>query len=117
MNSQRPDAAPLKAEAWLRYFDDLGIQSFYRDRAGSSVPGNPPPAKAFSGGESELYDPARNGRDAAATPGVAEPPIARIPQRISTGERNQHLPPELPALVHPPSLFETNDPPPNDTLE
>ena len=117
MNSQRPDAAPLKAEAWLRYFDELGIHSFYRDRAGSSVLGNAPPAQVLSGGESELSDPLRNARAAAATPDVAEPQIAGIPLRISTGEPNRRLPPELHALVHPPSLFETNDPPPNETLE
>jgi uracil-DNA glycosylase family 4 len=27
-----------KADAWLRYFDDLGIRSFYIDRAAASVP-------------------------------------------------------------------------------
>jgi DNA polymerase len=117
MNSQRLDPALLKAEAWLRYFDDLGIHSFYRDRAGSSVLGNAPPAKAFSGGESELSDPVWNARDAAAMPDVAEPQIAGIRLPTSTGERNRRLPPELHALVHPPSLFETNDPPRNETLE
>jgi uracil-DNA glycosylase family 4 len=115
MNSQRPDSALLKAEAWLRYFDDLGIHSFYRDRTASIALSNASPA--LSPGERELSDPVRNARAAAATPVAAEPQISGIPLPISTGDRNQRLPSELQALVHPPSLFESNDPTRNETLE
>ena len=32
------DQTRTKVEAWLRYYDDLGVKSFYRDRARGAVP-------------------------------------------------------------------------------
>jgi uracil-DNA glycosylase len=37
-----------KLEAWLRYYDDLGIRSFYRDRAPALVNGTGPPTPTTS---------------------------------------------------------------------
>ena len=96
MDSSRTLTTREKLEAWLRYYSDLNIGEFYRDRI---VTGNRPP----------LSPPASN--QAAATSPRPSLPIA--PQKLVAAT------PALPVLpvVNAPSLFESIDRVENDTLE
>lgn len=89
------------AEAWLAYFHDLGISSFYLDRASAAVSpsGSPPLSSAV-------------GADAAPLPSSSLP--ARAPSAASAPLRP--APPILP-VVKSASLFEASERVEGDTLE
>ncbi len=118
MDSPRPAPAYKQLEAWLQYFDDLGIGLFYRDREASSQPKSldgtriaEPPAAA----ETESSPAAAEGR---TLPAVLEPadeaPLRVLPNGSPTarvaGEARRTLPPELRALVHPAPLLRFDEP-------
>ncbi len=88
-----------KLEAWLRYYDDLGLRTFYRDRvavAGGQVSQSPDIERREAG-------VARKTTPSPAPPVRApEPPVARIPA--------------LP-IAQGPSLFEAVERVEGDTLE
>jgi uracil-DNA glycosylase len=115
MDSSRPDPKLQQLEAWLRYFDDLGIRSFYRDRenpAGISaemlavVSASVAPSATVAGPAS-LEAPIKT-----SSPSLHEKPVMA---RAATESRP--LPPVLQGLVHPPSLFEASERVVGDTLE
>jgi len=96
MDSSRTQTPREKLEAWLRYYDDLSIGQFYKDRITSGNRTTPSPP----------------GKDQAATTSLRlGPPVA--PQKAVPAT------PSLPVLpvVNAPSLFETIDRVENDTLE
>jgi uracil-DNA glycosylase len=97
MDSAAPPSLPQKIEAWLRYFDDLGISMIYRDRvaqgrraknakpaeaAGAQAPGSPTSVSATPEAQAQ-----------------AAPAISRIQP-----------------IAHGPSLFEAAERIENDTL-
>ena len=97
------DQTRTKVEAWLRYYDDLGVKSFYRDRA--------------SGAVSEI--------SAAQREPVATKRAPVLPEDV-TKPRSQGAPvagfvpsSALPAfpIVQGPSLFDVADRVEGDTLE
>ena len=118
MDSTRPVPAHKQLEAWLQYFDDLGIGSFYRDREASSqtrlVDGAriaEPPAAAETesspaAAESRTLPTLLERADEAPLRVLPDgPPTARV-----AGEARRTLPPELRALVHPPPLLRFDEP-------
>jgi DNA polymerase len=104
MDSPRSRPATEKLESWLRYYQDLGIRSFYRDRAPSqrSPAGAAPAAEPGTPEENNLKQPAK--RPMAAAPG---------------GERRPGMAAasEVQAVAQAPSLFEAAERIVGDTLE
>lgn len=96
MDSAGPPTTCEKLEAWLRYYDDLNIGEFYKDRIAT-------------GNRAILPQPSSD--QAAATSLRPAPPIAP-PKAVPVA-------PTLPVLsvVNAPSLFEAIDRVENDTLE
>ncbi len=96
MDSARPQTPREKLEAWLRYYNDLNIGEFYKDRVAR---GNP-----------AALSPQRS--DHAATASL-RPALPIATQKVVP------VTPALPALpiVNAPSLFEAIDRVENDTLE
>ncbi len=125
MDSRRAAPAHKQLEAWLQYFDDLGIGSFYRDREASSQPKSlggariaEPPAAAETASspaaaEGRTWPTLLEPADETPLPVLPDgPPTARV-----AGEARRTLPPELRALVHPPPLLRFDEPSRNETLE
>jgi len=88
-------------EAWLRYFDDLGLGPFYLDRAAVELP-----AVGAGGARRGVRPPLRSRVDAAGPP----PPVTA--QSEARGARAQDV--ALPVL---PSLFNAAPRVEGDTLE
>jgi uracil-DNA glycosylase len=98
MDSSRTPTAREKLEAWLRYYKDLNVGDFYKDRIGT--------------GERSTSLPPNSERVATTSQFVAPSPLIASPSaRPAT--------PALPVLpvVNAPSLFEAIDRVENDTLE
>jgi uracil-DNA glycosylase len=100
MDPKAPRPASEELESWLRYYEDLGIRMFYRDRrvnaAGLPAAGQAsPPAAATptSAPARAISVPAKNAPSAAAVAGLAQ------------------------GIVHGPSLFEAAERVEGDTLE
>jgi len=94
-----------KLEAWLRYFDDIGLGAFYRDRiaaAPMSAVSSPPAPKQESTARAEV--------PAQPAPLARPAPVPRVPETAMA---------KIPALpiVQGPSLFEAVDRVENDSLE
>jgi DNA polymerase len=99
------DPAPVhpateKLEAWLRYYEDLGIRSFFRDRERplAAAPSSPPVTDAPE--ETTLKQPKK-----PAPPAVPEP-LAQVAAQTAA-----------PGVAHAPSLFESVERVAGDTLE
>jgi len=90
-----------KVESWLRYYEDLGIRSFYRERLANSAAGETAPASSLDAarGEGEKEPVVRAGAAALRAPVT---PATKIPT--------------LP-IVQGPSLFEAAERVEGDTLE
>lgn len=77
-----------RLEAWLRYFEDLGLAPFYRDRLATrqaALPASPPPDRVPAGGEKEeIPRPA-----AAVIPHSIFAPVAAAPSLFDAAE---HIP-------------------------
>ena len=102
LHPERPHPAKEKLEAWLRYYEDLGIRSFYRDRCS--------PAGKFPAPEPAAQEQAL---PAAVPAAQAAAPAARAPAQPlvpGTGAKVQ-------GIVHGPSLFEAAERVEGDTLE
>jgi uracil-DNA glycosylase len=98
MDSSRTPTAREKLEAWLRYYKDLNVGDFYKDRIGT--------------GARSTSLPPNSERVATTSQFVAPSPLIASPSaRPAT--------PALPVLpvVNAPSLFEAIDRVENDTLE
>ena len=106
-------ATRSKLEAWLAYFEDLGISPFYHDRASLELPAatgvvgaqhaapvSPAPAASQSGGRSGIY-----------------PERSRGSSDISRATRSGASAPEVISAKQAPSLFEILDRVENDSLE
>jgi uracil-DNA glycosylase family 4 len=104
-SSSRP--VPAKVEAWLRYYDDLGVRLFYRDRSRSG-------ALAASEQIPEIEETAtpKPPKPAIAPPLSGKPsaaPASRVPQPPSAARPD--------VVVQGPSLFESAERIVGDTLE
>ena len=99
-----PESLRQKIEERLRYYEDLGIRLFYRDRIGSgspvagSIPATPEPAPTLS--PEEIYLP-------KSAPKVPKPVEA------ASAARREPLPLAVPSA---PSLFESVEKVKDDTL-
>ena len=132
MDSSRRIPAPTQLEAWLRYFDDLGIQSFYRDRESpvsesSLLSAELTEKLEYSTAISAESEPvqrsgvpvARRVSGASATPAEPALPVmqaqgSNLP--IADESRHAALSPELREMVYPPPLLKADEPG-SDTLE
>jgi uracil-DNA glycosylase family 4 len=98
MHNEKPAFQPVlesrreQLESWLRYYEDIGIRSFYKDRASGKRRAVVPPTSR------EAAPLAQNGPAPAAT------------AASSSG-------PRLPGIANGPSLFEAAERVANDTLE
>jgi uracil-DNA glycosylase len=124
MDSTRPAPAHKQLEAWLQYFDDLGIGSFYRDREARSQSKSVDGASIAEAAAAVDTQPSVAASDGPALPTLSQqgnekalavlpngPPVARV------ADEPQHtLPPDLRALVHPPPLLRFDEPV-HETLE
>lgn len=105
VHSSSSRTVPKELEAWLRYYDDLGISLFYRDRAAASFTVAPPPILQTG----EVQTPKPSGSEAGAEPVAARAADPRAAQPFA---------PARTEVVAPgPSLFEIVDRVPGDTLE
>src|ERR1700674_5432054 len=110
MKPASPDPVREKLESRLRYYEDLGIRAFYRDRATSE--GNSLSTEKM-----------------AASPKMAAPPPTQeeMPEKMPPSARMPAPPPaiapvqekfaKVQAMVHGPSLFEAAERVEGDTLE
>jgi uracil-DNA glycosylase family 4 len=105
----------IRAEAWLRYADDLGLGPYYRDRAASqptaanaseAVPGVPPFPEGRVGTPLEISAPAAN-----PSPAIQ----AAAPRRAPEPPPSSKSAPTFVPTVAAPSLFEEKIE--NDSLE
>jgi uracil-DNA glycosylase len=102
-----------RAEAWLRYADDLGIGPYYLDRAPRTTPGSAgasPFAAGRVGASNETSTPAP----------ISSPPLAAAARPAAVVPKRAPDPAPAPPVVHPlsePSLFESADRIEGDTLE
>lgn len=100
-----------KLEAWLRYYEDLGLGAFYKGRKGGPSRPTKPPLGALPA------PPAVSQSPAPGTPATPRP----FPLSMSSdpARRGQPTPPHLPLLpvLDAPSLFEAADRVENDSLE
>jgi uracil-DNA glycosylase family 4 len=96
-----PPEAARKVEDWLRYYQDIGIRTFYRNRTGSTVlPAGP-----------------ANETDSAAPKGdMKTPPVSAAPKSATAKSAAAAVPTVLP-IAHGPSLFEAAERVTGDTLE
>ena len=96
-----------KLEAWLRYFDDIGLGAFYRDRAGRAADVASAPAL-----------PVQEASESAAAPAQAKAVAPPVPHaaRVRPPEIAVAKIPALP-IVQGPSLFEAAERIEGDTLE
>ena len=97
MNSIPPHPAHEKLEAWLRYYEDLGIHSFYRDRV--SLAAKPSAQKTAAAPAAVPMAPAATQKPLASS--LSSEPAAETVQGIARG----------------PSLFEAAERVVGDTLE
>jgi uracil-DNA glycosylase family 4 len=97
------DQTRAKLEAWLRYYDDLGMKTFYRDR----TPAGAAQASMAAQEEAAAVRPPVSFADAGKTQTQRAPFAATAP------------PPVVPSLpiVQGPSLFDVADRVEGDTLE
>ena len=104
------DNLRAKLEARLRYFEDLGIRDFYRDRSPSSPPGPEQNLRSFNNAASP-----RRGDTARVAPGGIHPEAAAS-GRGSPAKPASQLTQQLP-IIPAPSLFEAAERVEGDTLE
>ena len=93
-----------KLQAWLRFYQDLGIPSFFRDRAPLPVAPIGAAEAADTPEETTLKQPKKHTLP-VVTPAVAE-------RRVGA-----HAVSEVPGMAHGPSLFEAAERVAGDTLE
>jgi DNA polymerase len=121
MDSPRPDPARQQLEAWLRYFDDLGLRFFYRDRENPSGTRTGMPVTVSVNVAPSIEDSAETAESEAPMkpPSLAlhENPLKPLTARVAAESRPAGLQPVLQGLVHPPSLFEASERVVGDTLE
>lgn len=96
-----------KLEAWLHYYDDLGLGVFYKDRARTGELAIPPVAEAIA---------AQQAADVEVAPVQAAPDSPRLARSIQAASKAPAPAPALPVLNEN-SLFEAIDRVDNDTLE
>jgi uracil-DNA glycosylase len=92
--------ATEKLENWLRYYEDLGIRSFFRDRQGA-LAATTGAAPALDTPEENTLKPAKK----SAAPAVPAPALQAAPSAATPG------------VAHAPSLFESVERVAGDTLE
>src|ERR1700722_11554901 len=103
-----PRPSSEKLESWLRYYDDLGIHSFYLDRPVSAIRVTTEPV-AQSAPEAP-QEPMAKSKSTAASSSVAPLASPSLPAATTSAVR-------LPGIVSGPSLFEAADRIEGDTLE
>jgi len=100
--------APDKVEAWLQYYNDLGVRLFYRDRPWTGTGAPVASAQDLSAAEAaESAMPKPKGSSAPAPSSAAMP--HRSPQSPAA--------PRVDVVVRGPSLFESAERVADDTLE
>jgi uracil-DNA glycosylase family 4 len=77
MSSPRDPGTTAQAEAWLRYFEDLGLAPFYLDRASLELPAVPVVASSVAG----------NAARAQASLPIIQPIAAAAPSLFESVER------------------------------
>ena len=100
MGSPSVQAAREKLESWLRYYEDIGIRSFYRDRKA-----------AGDRGEAVMLASKRS-VPRNAEPAQASPPSSPTPAHVTAP-----VMPRMPGMAHGPSLFEAVERVEGDTLD
>jgi uracil-DNA glycosylase len=95
--------ATEQLENWLRYYEDLGIRAFFRDRAALSVQ-----AAAPEQGDTPEEDTLKQPKKKTTSP---------VPVAVSSSLAAGPAPPAAPGLAHGPSLFESVERVAGDTLE
>ena len=107
MAQSTPRPATEKIEAWLSYYKDLGIHSFYLDRSAAPVQ-----IATKTGFQSAPEDsqPMPKSKSPVASPSKASPMSATFLAAVPNVAR-------LPGIVNGPSLFEAADRVEGDTLE
>ena len=105
MDSSPTSKQREKLEAWLHYYDDLGLGVFYRDRARTGELAIPPVAEAIA---------PQQAADVEVAPVQAAPDSPRLAPSIQAASKAPA--PALPVLNEN-SLFEAIDRVENDTLE
>jgi uracil-DNA glycosylase family 4 len=87
-----------KLQNWLRYYEDLGIRMFFRDRVS-------PAGKALVTTQADA-------------PKESEPTqMKQVPRAVPSATTPVATPPPSAGVAHAPSLFESVERVPNDTLE
>ncbi len=109
MESLRTAPVHKELEAWLRYFEDLGIGPFYRDREAPVTSAEATPVIQALTVENSQSLPAAPRETSLSEPSDKSPlPVLQAEQPVASAssKASRELPPELRALVHPPPLFE-----------